>query len=204
MIARTDAEWCAQLTGEPSGAAVAELRSLLLRGLGFALAPYSVTEGDLEDFVQDGLLKVLQELPSYRGEARFITWAQKVCVREAFTELRRRRWRDVSLEDLVTNSEMTDFTPEVLTDRTADPGKAAAMQMMMAAVQRIIMEELTELQRTAMMAVMQGGMPLQEVADRMGTNRNALYKLLHDARRRVQKRMIDEGMTPQELLAMFD
>ena len=204
MIARTDAEWCAQLTGELSGAAVAELRSLLLRGLGFALAPYSVTEGDLEDFVQDGLLKVLQELPSYRGEARFITWAQKVCVRVAFTELRRRRWRDVSLEDLVTNSEMTDFTPEVLTDRTADPGKAATMQMMMAAVQRIIMEELTELQRTAMMAVMQGGMPLQEVADRMGTNRNALYKLLHDARRRVQKRMIDEGMTPQELLAMFD
>jgi RNA polymerase sigma-70 factor (ECF subfamily) len=55
-----------------------------------------------------------------------------------------------------------------------------------------------------MMAVMQGGMPLQEVADRMGVNRNALYKLLHDARRRVQKRMIEEGMMPQELLAMFD
>ncbi len=204
MIVRTDAEWCAQLAGEPSGAALAELRGLLLRGLGFALAGYSVTEGDLEDFVQDGMLKVLQELPSYRGEARFTTWAQKVCVRVALTELRRRRWRDVSLEDLVTSSEATDFTPEVLTDRTADPGKAATMQLMMAAVQRIIMEELTELQRTAMMAVMQGGMPLQEVADRMGTNRNALYKLLHDARRRVQQRMIAEGMTPQELLAMFD
>lgn len=204
MIARTDAEWCAQLAGEPSGAALAELRGLMLRGLGFALAGYSVTEGDLEDFVQDGMLKVLQELPSYRGEARFTTWAQKVCVRVALTELRRRRWRDVSLEDLVISSEATDFTPEVLTDRTADPGKAATMQLMMAAVQRIIMEELTELQRTAMMAVMQGGMPLQEVADRMGTNRNALYKLLHDARRRVQQRMIAEGMTPQELLAMFD
>ncbi|MFN8466971.1 MAG: sigma-70 family RNA polymerase sigma factor [Caldilineaceae bacterium] len=204
MIVRTDAEWCAQLAGEPSGAALAELRGLLLRGLGFALAGYSVTEGDLEDFVQDGLLKVLQELPSYRGEARFTTWAQKVCVRVALTELRRRRWRDVSLEDLVTSSEATDFTPEVLTDRTVDPGKAATMQLMMAAVQRIIMEELTDLQRTAMLAVMQGGMPLQEVADRMGTNRNALYKLLHDARRRVQKRMIDEGMTPQELLAMFE
>jgi RNA polymerase sigma-70 factor, ECF subfamily len=204
MIVRTDAEWCAQLAGEPSGAALAELRGLLLRGLSFALAGYSVTEGDLEDFVQDGLLKVLQELPSYRGEARFTTWAQKVCVRVALTELRRRRWRDVSLEDLVTSSEATDFTSEVLTDRTADPGKAATMQLMMAAVQRIIMEELTELQRTAMMAVMQGGMPLQEVADRMGTNRNALKRLRHDARRRVQKRMIDEGMTPQELLAMFD
>jgi RNA polymerase sigma-70 factor (ECF subfamily) len=204
MMARTDAEWCAQLVGEPSDAAVAELRGLLLRGMRFALAGYSVTEGDLEDFVQDGLLKILQELPSYRGEARFTTWAQKVCVRISLTELRRRRWRDVSLDDLVTSSETMDFTPQVLTDRTADPGKAAAMQMMMAAVQRIVMEELTDLQRTAMMAVMQGGMPLQEVADRMGVNRNALYKLLHDARRRVQKRMIEEGMMPQELLAMFD
>lgn len=204
MIVRTDTEWCAQLAGAPSGAALADLRGLLLRGLSFALAGYNVTEGDLEDFAQDGLLKVLQELPSYRGEARFTTWAQKVCVRVALTELRRRRWRDVSLEDLVTSSETTDFTPEVLTDRTADPAKAATMQLMMAAVQRIIMEELTELQRTAMLAVMQSGMPLQEVADRMGTNRNALYKLLHDARRRVQKRMIAEGMTPQELLAMFD
>jgi RNA polymerase sigma-70 factor, ECF subfamily len=204
MTGRTDAEWCAQLAGEPSDAALAELRSLLLRGMYFALVSYSVTESDLEDFVQDGLLKILQELPSYRGEARFTTWAQKVCVRVALTELRRRRWRDVSLDDLVTSSETTDFMPEVLTDRSADPGTTATTQMMLATVQRMIMEELTELQRTAMIAVMQGGMPLQEVAVRMDTNRNALYKLLHDARQRLQKRMIKEGMTPQELLAMFE
>ena len=53
------------------------------------------------------------------------------------------------------------------------------------------------------MAVMQGGMPLQEAAQRMGTNRNALYKLLHDARQRLQKRMLREGLTPDEVLAMF-
>ncbi len=76
------------------------------------MAGYSDTEGDLEDLVQDGMLKVLQELPSYRGEARFTTWAQKVCVRVALTELRRRRWRDVSLDDLVTSSETTDLVTE--------------------------------------------------------------------------------------------
>ncbi len=75
---------------------------------------------------------------------------------------------------------------------------------MMATVRRMIAEELTERQRTAMMAVMQGGMPLQEVAERMGANRNALYKLLHDARQRLQKRMMNEGMTPQEMLSMFE
>jgi hypothetical protein len=82
MTGRTDAEWCAQLAAQPPDVALAELRSLLLRAMHFALAGYSVTESDLEDFVQDGLLKILQELPSYRGEARFTTWAQKVCVRD--------------------------------------------------------------------------------------------------------------------------
>jgi len=204
MNTKTGEEWCAQLSGLAPDAALEELRSLLLHGLHFALARYNVTESDLEDFVQDGLVKILKELSSYRGDASFTTWAQKVCVRVALTELRRRRWRDVSLDDLVTNSEMSDFTPEVLTDRSADPGQSAAVQMMMATVQRIIAEELTERQRTAMMAVMQGGMAMQEVAERMGTNRNALYKLLHDGRQRLQKRMMQEGMTPQEMLSMFE
>lgn len=204
MSMRTDAEWCSQLSSAAPDEALADLRGLLLRGLSFALATYRVTANDLEDFVQEGLVKILQELPSYRGDARFTTWAQKVCVRLALTELRRRRWQDVSLDDLMATTEMTDFTPTVLTDNSTDPGQVAPTQMMMATIQRIIAEELTERQRMAMMAVMQGGMPLQEVAVRMGTNRNALYKLLHDARQRLLKRMMHEGMTPQEMLSMFE
>jgi RNA polymerase sigma-70 factor (ECF subfamily) len=207
MAPRTDAEWYTHLSGRAPGAAeaaVADLRVLLLRSLRFALGGYSVGESDLEDFVQDGLLKIMQELPSYRGEARFTTWAQKVCVRVALTELRRRRWRDVSLDDLAAGGEAAGRMSSALRDWSADPSRAAAMQAMVALVQRAITEELTDLQRTAMMAVMQGGMPLQEVADRLGTNRNALYKLLHDARRRLQKRLTQEGMTAQDLLAMFD
>ncbi len=201
---RTNEEWRSQLSGATPDVAVADLRALLLRGLRYGLASYSVTASDLEDFVQDGLLKILAELSSYRGEALFTTWAQKVCVRVALTELRRRRWRDVSLDDLITHSEMSDFTPDILMDKSPDPGQAATVQMMMATIRRIIQEELTERQQTAMMAVMQGGMPLQEVADRLGTNRNALYKLLHDGRRRLQKRILEEGFAPQELLAMFE
>jgi RNA polymerase sigma-70 factor (ECF subfamily) len=204
MSKRTDAEWCAQLGGPTPDAALVDLRELLLRGLRYALASYHVTQSDLEDFVQDGLVKILHELASYRGDAQFTTWAQKVCIHVALTELRRRRWSDVSLEDLISASQSSDAMPNVLMDRSMDPGKAAAAQMMMATVQRMIAEELTERQRTAMMAVMQGGMPMQEVAERMGTNRNALYKLLHDARQRLQKRMMSEGMTPKDLLSMFD
>lgn len=204
MSIRTNAEWCSQLSGPSPDIALADLRALLLRGLRFALTNYRVTESDLEDFIQEGLIKIIQELPSYREEAQFTTWAQKVCVRLALTELRRRRWQDVSLDDLVAKTEMADFTPTVLTDNSSDPSHTAPAQMMMATLHRIIAEELTERQRTAMMAIMQGGMPLQEVAERMSTNRNALYKLLHDGRQRLQKRMQKEGLTSQELLAMFE
>jgi RNA polymerase sigma-70 factor, ECF subfamily len=203
-MSRTDTEWTAQLSGQPDATALADLRDLLVRGLRFALTSYRVTESDLEDFVQDGMVKILQNLASYRAEARFTTWAQKVCVRVALTELRRQRWHDVSLDDLIHQSDGADFTPHVLTDTRRDPGEVTSMQMMMATIQRIMMEELTDLQRTALQAVMQGEMPLQEVAERLGTNRNALYKLLHDARQRLKQRMLAEGLSPQDLLAMFD
>ncbi|MBI3960607.1 MAG: sigma-70 family RNA polymerase sigma factor [Chloroflexi bacterium] len=204
MRERTNLEWCVGLTSAQADAAIADLRLILLRGLRYALANHGVTEPDLEDFVQDALLKVLCELASFRGEARFTTWAQKVAVRVALTELRRRRWRDISLQDLLAGHEESDFTPALLTDQSPDPGRVAVRGMMMDTIQRIIAEDLTDRQRQAMLAVMQGGMPLQEVAVRMGSNRNALYKLLHDARKRLQKRMLYEGMSSDDLLSMFN
>lgn len=66
-----------------------------------------------------------------------------------------------------------------------------------------MVEELTDRQRQALVAAEIEGMPLEEVARRMGTNRNALYKLLHDARRRLKRRMIAEGISPQDLLAVL-
>jgi RNA polymerase sigma-70 factor (ECF subfamily) len=74
--------------------------------------------------------------------------------------------------------------------------------MMMAACRRFIDEELTERQRTALLAAM-GGMAMEEVARRMGTNRNALYKVLHDARKRLKRRIVSEMLLPQDVLAAF-
>lgn len=204
MRERTNQEWCDELMSAHPDAAIADLRALLLRGLRYGLAEKGVTAADLEDFVQDALLKILRELHSFRGEARFTTWAQKVAVRVALTELRRRRWRDVSLQDLLAGQENPDSTPQSLTDTRPDPGQLAMRGSVMDTIQRIIAEELTDRQRQAMVAVMQGGMPLQEVATRMGTNRNALYKLLHDARRRLQQALLRENLSPQTVLALFD
>lgn len=207
MAERTNQEWLTELgsRGPRREDALDDLRSLLARGLRYALADRSsVTEADLEDFAQDALLKILAGLDSFRGESRFTTWAHKIAVNVAFTELRRRRWQNVSLQDLIAQyEEEGDFAPAVLTDSAPTPEQRTTRQMMLEMVQRLVNEELTDRQRQAMMAVMMGGMPLEEVARRMGTNRNALYKLLHDARRRLKERMAAQGLSPQEVLAVF-
>ncbi|MFQ5858786.1 MAG: RNA polymerase sigma factor [Anaerolineae bacterium] len=205
MVERTNQEWLAELRGLEQEEALADLRALLVKGLRYAMADRpAVTEADLEDFAQEALLKTLAGLDTFRGESRFTTWAQKIAVRVAFTELRRRRWKDVSIEDLIAKDREGDWTPSILADAAPSPEQRVTQQLLMEMVQRLIAEELTERQRQAMTAAVIGGMPLEEVARRMGTNRNALYKLLHDARRRLQTRMMAIGLSPQDVLAAFE
>jgi RNA polymerase sigma-70 factor (ECF subfamily) len=204
MVQRTNEEWLSALRGPERDEALADLRAFLVRGLGFALASFSsVRESDLEDFAQDALLKILDALDTFRGESRFTTWAQKIAVRVAFTELRRRRWHDVSLDEMAGFPD-ADFVPEALADPSPDVEQQTVQRMMMSMVGRMIKEELTEKQSRALVAVRIHGMPLEEVARRMNTNRNALYKLLYDARQRLKKRMLAEGLTPEEVLSAFE
>jgi RNA polymerase sigma-70 factor (ECF subfamily) len=205
MASRTNAQWLEDLKGPNRGEALEDLRTILVRGLTYALS--SRIQNDLEtvvdDFVQDALLRILDKLDTFRGESKFTTWAQKVAVRVAFTEMRRQRWKDISLQDVIPE-ESVDFTPSILADPSPDPEKLANQTMLAEMIQEMIQNELTDLQRTAMMAIMAGGMPLEEVADRLGTNRNALYKLIHDARKRMQQRLQARGMTAQEIIAAFE
>ena len=205
MEQRTNQEWLDDLQGPNQAQAIADLREILARGLKYSLASRIKTDLDdiVEDFTQDALLRILEKLDTFRGESRFITWAQKVAVRVAFTELRRQRWKDVSLQDLLPEDSV-DFTPTVLADPSPDPERRASQTMIAEMIQEMIDNELTERQRTAILAIMAGGMPLEEVARRMDTNRNALYKLIHDARKRMQERLLARGMTPQEVLAVFE
>jgi len=204
---RSNEEWLEDLRGPEQNEALVDLRATLNRGLRFAFinrVPNNQLDDLVEDFVQDALLKILDNLDTFRGESRFTTWAQKIAVRVALTELRRQRWKDISIEDLLPEDASGDFTPAILTDPGVSPEEETLRASMMETVQRLIMEELTDRQREAMLAVMVGGMPLEEVARRMGTNRNALYKLMHDARQRMQKRLEAEGLSPQEVLAAFE
>jgi len=191
------------LRGQERGKALAELRVVLVRGLRGALAGRAGGGFDpvaIEDFAQDALIKIVGNLGSFRGESRFTTWAQRIAVRVAYTELRRRRWRDVSLQEVIERHEGSGREPDALTDRGPSPERETARKMMVEALQSFIAEELTERQREAMVAVMFEGMPLEEAARRMETNRNALYKLLHDARKKLKRRIEAEGLSAKEVL----
>jgi RNA polymerase sigma-70 factor (ECF subfamily) len=203
MKDRSNEEWLIALQGPERDEALSDLRALLVRGLRYALVNRSdVDDQILEDFVQDALLKILENLGSFRGESRFTTWVQKIAVNVALTELRRLRWRDTSLDDLVQGYSL-DFVPELLVDRSAGPDQQAVQRLFLEALRRLIATELTEKQRQALVAVRIRGMPLQEVAHRMGTNRNALYKLLHDARQKLKNAMAAEGLSSEDVLGAF-
>lgn len=203
MVERTNEEWLAALRGPEQEEALADLRAFLVRGLRYALANRSDVDEQLrEDFAQDALLRILNALETFRGESRFTTWAQKIAVNVAFTELRRRRWQDTSLE-AITEGTSLDFVPDMLIDRTAGPDQQAVQSAFLETLRRLISTELTDKQRQALIAIRIQGMPLEEVARRMGTNRNALYKLLHDARQRLKKKMEEEGLSPQDVLDAF-
>jgi RNA polymerase sigma-70 factor (ECF subfamily) len=204
---RTNEDWLQALRPVPSPEALEELRAILLRGLRAALA--GRLDGDVdalsEDFVQDALIKILDSLDTFRGESRFTTWAQKIAIHVALSELRRRRWKDIPLQNFTQSADGEELTPALLTDPQPQPDQVAAQNELLRAVNSLLFEELTERQRTAMLAILQDGLPLREVAERMGTNPNALYKLLHDARQRLKQRLEEKtGLSAQELLAMFE
>ena len=202
MADRTNQEWLDALRGPGREDALADLRMLLVRGLRRALP--DVPGQNLEDFAQEALLKILAGLDSFRGESRFTTWAFKIAIHEAFAELRRRRWRNVSLQDLVSKYDEGDFMPSVLADRTPSPEQRVTQQMLLEMVRQLIDEELTERQRQAMIAAVFWGMPGDEVARRLGTNRNALYKLMHDARQRLQRRLLARGLSVDDVMGAFE
>jgi len=211
MLKRTNDQWLDDLQagGDLRESALANLRQVILTGLPYALNKWLPT-GDprfaslVEEVAQDTLLRVLDKLETFEGRSQFTTWVHKIAVRIALTELRRKRWENVSLEELVEGEESPPKGGLMMDHQGSSPEEQVEGAEMMQRVQRILAEELTEKQRQAMVAVAIQGMPLEEVARRMGTNRNALYKLMHDTRLRLKRRLAKEGLTPEDVLAVFE
>ena len=206
---RTNEEWVEDLRQPGPGreAALDDLRQVLASGLRRGLVGQVDTNAPefetlVDDFVQETLLKVLDNLNSFAGRSLFTTWANKIALNIGLTELRRKRWRDSSLDQL-TQTDDGEFTPSFVADQSPRPEALTERRELIAYVSRLIGEELTEKQRTALVAAVIQGKPLSEVAHLMDSNQNAIYKLLFDARQRLRRRMAEDGLTPEDVLSSF-
>jgi RNA polymerase sigma-70 factor, ECF subfamily len=210
MLKRTNEQWLEDLRGGDLArdTALADLRQIILQGLPYALSQWLPTHHPqypsfAEEVAQETLLRVLDRLDTFEGRSQFTTWVHKVAVRIALTDLRRKRWENVSLDELVSGEESPPMDGLMMDHQASSPEEMVEGAELMQRLQRILAEELSEKQRQAMLAIAIRGMPLEEVAVRMGTNRNALYKLMHDTRLRIKRRLAQEGLTPEDLLAVF-
>ena len=210
MSTRTNEVWLSDLrsTGITHEEALTDLRDVIQKGLPYALSRWLSSTDPLfqplvEEVTQETLLRVLDQLDTFEGRSLFTTWVHKIAIRIALTELRRKRWRDASLDEL-TENENVPPPPGLLADPQASPETSAERKDMLERVRRILQEELTPKQREALTLLSLQDMPMEDAAKKMRTNRNALYKLLHDARLRLKKRLSMEELTPQDLLSAFE
>lgn len=210
MTNRTNELWISDLrtAGPQRDAALAELREVVQHGLPYALSRWVSPDDPLfaplvEEVTQDTLIRVLEQLKSFEGRSMFTTWVQKIAVRIALTELRRKRWHDSSLDELL-EAEDAPAASRIVADRGPGPDAISEQRDMLDRVRRILEKELTPRQREALMLLGIQQVPLEEAARRLKTNRNALYKLLHDARLRLKRRLKNEGLSAQEVLAAFE
>jgi RNA polymerase sigma-70 factor (ECF subfamily) len=169
------------LRGPQRDDALAALHELLLRAARFELhrrrqLPYDEAEDLAFMAADDAMVAVLAKLDTFRGQSRFTTWVYKFALLEAGVKARRRAWhgREVPLEDT---------TP---LDAGPSPHQRAEDAELLRAVRDAMRTELTEHQRTVFTALALNGVPIDVLAERLDSTRGALYKTLHDARRKLR------------------
>jgi len=209
---RTNEQWLADLTGNSESQAVAleELRSRLRRSILYYLSQersdlrglsLQELEQMADDLAQDATLRVIDNIKNFRGESLFTTWANRIAIRVAISDLRRARYKDFSLDDITAEGEL----PPVKSDSNDAPTPEESVERadVLAKINHALEEALTERQYQVISAVALKGVPMDIVAEQMGTNRNALYKLLHDARKKLRTHLESQGLSMDYMLTLF-
>lgn len=215
MTERTNEAWLADLKGTPEvqARALEDLQERLQRGIFYylsrersdlsGLSNHELTQM-AEDLAQDATLRVMENLDSFRGDSLFTTWATRIATRVAISDLRRARYKDFSLDAMTANGDLLPLTTNpVAGSEPPGPERAAEQTEILTRIQRALDDVLTERQQQALIAVAVKGVPLEVVAEQMNTNRNALYKLLHDARRKLKTHLESQGLGMDYMLNLF-
>ncbi len=199
---RNNETWLIHLIsiGADQQEALSDLRDALIRGLRGALWNGSpIDDAFLEDTVQVSIIRILEQLKQFEGRSRFLTWATSISIRVAISELRRRRWKDVSLEEVIADAKLA---PESIIDDSSEPSIQRERRALIEMMHGLIQNDLTEKQRVALLAELKE-MPQDEIARHIGSNRNAVYKLTHDARKRLKQGFEAVGYEMTDIQSIF-
>ena len=186
--------------GRDREAALAELREILLRAARFEVRRRCATMsqirgGDQEDLAQqssgDAMVAILSKLDDFRGESQFTTWAYKFALYEAAARIRKLAWqgREMPIEAEAWS---------VMADPGPAPQGEVEMNDLLAAIRQEIETSLTPHQREVLVALALNEVPIDVLADRLGSTRGALYKTLHDARRKLRAALAARGLIIDE------
>jgi RNA polymerase sigma-70 factor, ECF subfamily len=215
MVERTTEAWLEDLTavGLTRQQALADLRDYLFRAVLLYLRRRrsdldyladSEIRAMAQDFAQEATLAVDENLDSFRGNAKFTTWAYRFVINEAISQLRRRDYRErLSLEGLSGKETAVLFS---LAERKAgrNPDIRAERREISRQLLAIIQNELNEKQRLAVVGVYFEGRSVQETAEFLDTSPNTLYKMLYDARQKIKTRLSQLRLSEGDLLAAFE
>ena len=189
-------DWVAQLTHsdpEIKDAAAGDLQLFLVRGLKSSMKKRGVDDAFCEDIAQDATMKVLRQIDQFEGRSKLTTWAMTIAIRLAINEFRKKQFKNVSFEGLSGDDAMRFEVPATTAGPDSQMRRSAVMQQL-----KSLVSQLSEKQRMATEALL-GGMPVDVIAEKVGSNRNAVYKLIHDARRSLKKGFEQAGYEWQDI-----
>lgn len=194
-------DWVSRLKGtEPDRSqAIAELRTILIKGLNKVLTPRGADSNTIEDIVQESVVRILDKIDQFEGRSQFVTWAMSIAINHGISMLRRKHFRNVSLDDVASDSEMKW---EVEDPHTQDPEDISEKNVLLSKLQNLIQENLTEKQRTLIMSHLKG-VPMDVLVERIGTNKNAIYKLFFDAKTKLKAGLETAGYNVGDIQRLF-
>jgi RNA polymerase sigma-70 factor (ECF subfamily) len=191
-LAATERDWVAALRDPQQGdEAAAELHERLRKGLAKSFGR-QLSDADIDDLTQDAVVRTLAKLDDFRGDSQFLTWAMAIGVRVVLGELRKRKHAARAFDQIVSDG--ADAVGKSLAPESVQQHDDAS-----AVLRRAIDEALTPTQREALLAKL-GGLTLMEIGRRTGRSRGALYKLLHDGRKKLRAHLEQAGFGPGDLL----
>jgi RNA polymerase sigma-70 factor (ECF subfamily) len=201
---RSNLDWVTSLRADDD-AAWATIRQQVHRSLVAYLRrnrPAGIAEGEVdvfaEDAVHDTLVTVRAKLDTFRHDSRFTTWVHRIAVNVLLGQLRRRRWTPRSPDP--RNSGVPDWP----LDEAPTPDRAAYQRELWARIKQIIETELTAHQRSILLAHVFHQQPLDLLAADRGMSRDAVYKAIHDARRKLRAALLADGISLEDALKAFE